>query len=99
MGGYWQLFAFACACLGALTAFSYALRPFITSRSKSWPANEDAGTSISAGELEELIGRAVEAANAPLHARLDVLEEELRAAGHSIEGGRKRQLSRGKTVG
>ena len=98
MGGYWQLFAFACACLGALTAFSYALRPFMASWTRTRPEEEKVGTSISAGELEKLIGRAVEAANAPLHARLDALEEDLRVADRRLEGGRKRQLSQGKTA-
>ena len=96
--GYWQLFAFACACLGALAAFSYAFRPFIAGRTKPGSDNDNPGTSISAGELEDLIGRAVEAANAPLHARLDALEEDLRVADRRLEGGRKRQLSQGKTA-
>ena len=96
--GYWQLLAFACACLGVLTGFSYALRPILTHLARTWSGSEEGGVSISAGELEELIGRAVEAANAPLHARLDALEEELRVVDRGLEGGGKRQLTQRKPV-
>ena len=96
--GYWELFAFACASLGALTALSYALRPFVSRRTGSEPDNAHVGASISAGELEELIGRAVETANAPLHARLDALEEELSAGGHSPADTSKRRLAQRRTT-
>lgn len=96
--GYWQLLAFAAACLGVLTGFSYALRPIFNNMARTGSSDQDGGASISAGELEEMIGRAVEAGNAPLHARLDALEEELRGAGQRLEGTQTKQLSQGSST-
>ncbi len=92
------MLAFAAACLGVLTGFSYALRPIFNNLANTGSADQEGGVSMSAGELEEMIGRAVEAGNAPLHARLDALEEELREASHRLEGTQTKQLSRGSSA-
>ncbi len=49
-------------------------------------------------ELEEMVGRVVEAGNAPLHARLDAMEKERRTTGHRLEGKSKKPLASGSST-